>query len=85
MILLTWLLNDCSTKGLSSNTSIELEAYGLAGGSSLSIATISEMQGGGELSQAMMEDLWNHDPHFVADTIKLEQEAEEAMLAKFEA
>ena len=57
----------------------------VAAGGSLSIATLSEMQGGGELSQAAMEDLWNHDAAFVADTIQQKENSEQALLAKFEA
>ena len=56
----------------------------VAAGGSLSIATLSEMQGGGELSQAAMEDLWNHDAAFVADTIQQKENSEQALLAKLE-
>ena len=52
----------------------------VAAGGSLSIATLSEMQGGGELSQAAMEDLWHHDAAFVVDYQKQKEASEAAML-----
>ena len=54
-------------------------------GGSLSIATLAEMQSGNQLSPKAMEDLWNHDAAFVADTIKQRENSEQALLAKFEA
>lgn len=54
-------------------------------GQGLSVATMAEMQGGGESSQAAMQDLWNHDFAFVADKLKEKQQIEENLLAKFEA
>ena len=36
-------------------------------GGGLSVQTLAEMQSGGDLSQAAMNDLWLHDPVFVAD------------------
>ena len=39
-------------------------------GQGLSIATMAEMQSGGELSERAMEDLWNNDAAFVTDRIK---------------
>ena len=56
----------------------------VSAGQGLSLATMAEMQGGGELSAAAMQDLWNHDSAFVADTIKQKQQAEQDLLAKME-
>ena len=36
-------------------------------GQGLSVATMAEIQSGGELSQSAMQDRSNHDPDFVAD------------------
>ena len=36
-------------------------------GGSLSVQTLSEIQAGGDLSDAAMNDLWLHDHQFVAD------------------
>ena len=57
----------------------------VAAGHGLSLATMAEMQSGGELSEAAMQDLWEHDSAFVTDTIKQRQQAEEQTLAMFEA
>ena len=35
-------------------------------GQGMNLATLNEIQTGGELSQSAMQDRWNHDPHFVA-------------------
>ena len=39
-------------------------------GGSLSVATLSEMHSGGELSQAAQQDLWHHDASYVVDRQK---------------
>ena len=39
----------------------------VAAGGSLSVSTLSELQGGEELSAAAQADLWAHDPEFVAE------------------
>ena len=49
-------------------------------GGGLSVATLSEMQSGEQLSQAAMQDLWQHDPAFVVDVQRQQQTAEERML-----
>ena len=54
-------------------------------GHGLSLATMAEMQSGQQLSDSAMQDLWEHDAAFVADTIKQRQQAEEQTLAMFEA
>ena len=57
----------------------------VAAGSGLSLSTMHEMQSGVELSEAAMQDLWEHDAAFVADRLKQKQKAEENLLAKFQA
>ena len=54
-------------------------------GHGLLLATMAEMQSGQQLSDSAMQDLWDHDSAFVADTIKQRQQAEEQTLAMFEA
>ena len=49
-------------------------------GGGLSVATWSEMQSGEQLSQAAMQDLWQHDPAFVVDVQRQQQTSEERML-----
>lgn len=53
-------------------------------GGSLSVATLAEMQAGGELSEAAMNDLWQHDAAFVADRQKESQQQEQSLLQKME-
>ena len=53
-------------------------------GHGLSLATMAEMQNGVELSEAAMQDLWEHDAAFVSDRLKQKQQEEENLLAKFE-
>ena len=50
-------------------------------GGGLSIQTLSEMQAGGELSDAALADLWNHDAQFVQDRIQEQSKSEERILA----
>ena len=45
---------------------------------------MAEMQNGIELSERAMQDLWEHDAAFVADTLKQKQQAEQDLLAKME-
>ena len=54
-------------------------------GGGLSVATLSEIQSGAELSKAAMEDLWNHDPQYVSDTIQQKRDSEQELLSKLEA
>ena len=51
-------------------------------GGGLSIATLSEMQSGGELSRQAQEDLYMHDANFVANHAKQQQDYEEQMLKR---
>ena len=53
----------------------------VAAGSSLSIATLAEMQSGQQLSQKAMQDLWQHDAAFVVDSQRAKAENEAAILA----
>ena len=57
----------------------------VAAGGSLSLATLAELQSGSELSASAQQDLWNHDPAFVADVVKQRKGNEETLLAQFEA
>ena len=54
-------------------------------GGGLSIATLSEMQSGGDLSQQAMEDLYRHDADFVVNHAKQQQDYETQLLKKMEA
>ena len=54
-------------------------------GSGLSIQTLSEIQAGGDLSEAAMNDLWQHDHQFVADKQREKSTAIENQLAWLEA
>ena len=42
-------------------------------GSSLSVATMAELQSGLELSESAKADLWNHDADFVGESQQLKQ------------
>ena len=53
-------------------------------GGGLSVATLSEMQSGEQLSQAAMQDLWNHDPAFVVDLQRQHQDADQQALKALE-
>ena len=53
-------------------------------GSSLSLSTLNEIQSGGALSDAAKNDLWNHDPVFVTETIHEREKSEAAMLRQLE-
>ena len=53
-------------------------------GGSLSVATLAEMQSGEPLSEAAMNDLWNHDPAFVVDRQKEQQQQEQAVIQQME-
>ena len=57
----------------------------VAAGSSLSIATLAEMQSGQQLSQKAMQDLWQHDAAFVVDSQRAKVENEAALLASMSA
>ena len=54
-------------------------------GGGLSIQTLSEIQAGGDLSEAAMNDLWQHDHQFVADKQREKSTAIENQLAWLEA
>ena len=54
----------------------------VAAGSSLSLATMAELQSGGELSAAAKSDLYQHDAQFVRD-LKHQQAAESESAAKW--
>ena len=50
-------------------------------GSSLSVATMAELQSGLELSESAKADLWNHDADFVGESQQLKQKQEADQLA----
>lgn len=54
-------------------------------GSGLSVQTLSEIQAGGDLSDAAMNDLWLHDHQFVADKKREQSSAVEKQLARMDA
>ena len=54
----------------------------VAAGGSLSLATMAELQSGGELSAAAKSDLYQHDAQFVRD-LKQQQAAESASAEKW--
>ena len=54
-------------------------------GGGLSVQTLSEMQSGGELSDAAMSDLWLHDPVFVADKQREQSSSVDKQLAWLDA
>ena len=56
----------------------------VAAGGSLSVSTLSELQGGEELSAAAQADLWNHDPEFVAEFQQQREKGLEAQLKALE-
>ena len=53
----------------------------VAAGGGLSVQTLAEMQSGGALSDAAMNDLWLHDAEFVADKRREQATADEKQLA----
>ena len=56
----------------------------VAAGGSLSVSTLSELQGGEELSAAAQADLWAHDPEFVAEFQQQREKGLEAQLKALE-
>ena len=54
-------------------------------GGGLSMQSLSEIQAGGDLSDAAMNDLWLHDHQFVADTQREQSSAVEKQLAWLDA
>jgi len=54
-------------------------------GGGLSVQTLSEIQAGGDLSDAAMNDLWLHDHQFVADRRREQSSAVEKQLAWLDA
>ena len=54
-------------------------------GGGLSVQTLSEIQAGGELTAAAIEDLWLHDHQFVADKKREQSSAIENQLAWMDA
>ena len=54
-------------------------------GGGLSVQTLSEIQAGGDLSDAAMNDLWLHDHQFVAERQREQSSAVEKQLAWLEA
>lgn len=54
-------------------------------GGSLSVATLSEMQSGEDLSDKAMSDLWLHDPIYVKDKMQEASKSEERVLASLDA
>lgn len=57
----------------------------VAAGSGLSVATLAEMQSGGELSEAAKADLWEHDHVYVSEKISERQQEEKRLLALMDA
>lgn len=53
-------------------------------GGGLSLATIAEQQSGLPLSEAARRDLFLHDPGFVSEARKQQQQSEEQLLAQME-
>ena len=53
-------------------------------GQGMNLATMHEIQSGGELSQSAMQDRWNHDPDFVSANLNSREQAEQDLLAKLE-
>ena len=53
-------------------------------GGSLSVATIAELQSGEDLSAAAQQDLWNHDPEFVAEFQQQQEKSLDAQLKALE-
>ena len=56
----------------------------VAAGGGLSIATLSELESGQQLSQQAQKDLWEHDAAFVVDYQKQQQESEASMFKQLE-
>ena len=56
----------------------------VAAGGGLSIATLSELESGQQLSQQAQKDLWEHDAVFVLDYQKQQQESEASMFKQLE-
>ena len=56
----------------------------VAADGSLSVSTLSELQGGEELSAAAQADLWAHDPEFVAEFQQQREKGLEAQLKALE-
>ena len=52
----------------------------VAAGGGLSVATLAELQSGGELSAAAQNDLYAHDKEFVRDVTAQPQNTEAALL-----
>ena len=57
----------------------------LDAGGSLSVATLTEVHAGGELSDAAMSDLWLHDPEFVVNRQREQSMTVEKQLAWLDA
>ena len=56
----------------------------VAAGGSLSIAPLSELESGQQLSQQAQKDLWEHDAAFVVDYQQQQQSSEAAMFKQLE-
>lgn len=56
----------------------------VAAGGSLSLATMAELQSGEPLSEAAQRDLYDHDPAFVVDLQRQQQDAEQQALQALE-
>lgn len=56
----------------------------VAAGGSLSVATLAELNSGGDLSPAAKKDLWEHDHEFVKDAIQHREQSDAAVLKALE-
>ena len=63
---------------------VQAAKWRVEAGQEMNLATLAEIQAGGVLSQAAMQDRWNHDPDFVAANLNSREQAEQDLLAKLD-
>ena len=63
---------------------LQAAKWRIAAGGGLSVATLAELESGLPLSEAARRDLFLHDPGFVSEARKQQQQSEEQLLAQME-
>ena len=53
-------------------------------GQGMNLATMHEIQAGGNLSDDALQDRWNHDPEFVVATIHAREQKEQALIEQMD-
>ena len=63
---------------------VQAEKWRVDADQGMNLATLNEIQTGGNLSEDALKDRWNHDPEFVVATIQAREQNEQALIEQMD-